>query len=711
MKKATIALLLVCTAVFAQEKGTFTDSRDKKKYKTVKIGEQTWMAENLNYNAKGSVCYEDKPENCNKYGRLYNQVYNKDYTAQEFCPTGWRLPNDEDWLKLAEHIGEEPALKLKAADSWDKLCGAENCNGKDDLGFTALAGGYRETWNAELRRDATMGDHGYWWTTESAARMASYYNQIRFGYRNIRDAYAFSVRCLKDVRTNAEKKLAKAKADSIAKVKATAVAKWKADSLKARADSIKAEAAEKAAVEGAIGKQFNPNIKYGSMADSRDKKTYKTVNIDGFTWMAENLNYDEKGSECPKNYYCKRDGRKYNWEMANKACPTGWHLPNDNEWLILIQAAGGTPVAGKKLKAANIDNWNGTDDYGFSAIPEAIWWTSTVYDTVSAKYVNIYPNGDNAFRSTKSKEVMYYVRCVQGKSPEETIETAEKAAVENAIGKQFNPKINYGSMTDPRDKKTYKTTKIGQQTWMAENLNYEAKGSKCYKDKDFYCKRDGRIYDWATAKTACPAGWHLPIDGEWKILENAVGGEKVARTKLIATSGWFSEFSEYTEKKPLNGTDDFGFSALPAGSGGWVGPKDGFSGAAVESNWWSASERAGSGYYSNISNRNGDRYDKINTSINTKTILFNVRCLQGEVPKEDPASAATPAKPPAAAPAAPAKTMYCVSYVVNKAVSCLELKDTPADKKTCDSQGKGMKMMMGQAKWTDTKPSIKCDKN
>ncbi|MDR0518115.1 MAG: hypothetical protein LBH25_13840, partial [Fibromonadaceae bacterium] len=110
----TITLLaLLCTAAFAQQKGTFTDTRDKKAYKTVKIGEQTWMAENLNYNAKGSKCYDNKDANCKKYGRLYSWE-----TAKTACPSGWHLPTKEEWAKLQDFAGGSDT-NLKTKSGWD----------------------------------------------------------------------------------------------------------------------------------------------------------------------------------------------------------------------------------------------------------------------------------------------------------------------------------------------------------------------------------------------------------------------------------------------------------------------------------------------------------------------------------------------------------------------------------------------------------------
>ena len=134
-----------------------------------------------------------------------------------------------------------------------------------------------------------------------------------------------------------------------------------------------------------------------------------------------------------------------------------------------------------------------------------------------------------------------------------------------------------GSFTDSRDGKVYKTAKIGKQTWMAENLNYDTTGSQCYNDSISYCDKYGRLYDWETAMKACPNGWHLPSYNEWTALIKFAGGEKKAGAKLKAASGWSDSG---------NGTDNYGFAALPGGFGNnrhfyWVGQ---------QSSWWTATK-------------------------------------------------------------------------------------------------------------------------
>jgi uncharacterized protein (TIGR02145 family) len=136
-----------------------------------------------------------------------------------------------------------------------------------------------------------------------------------------------------------------------------------------------------------------------------------------------------------------------------------------------------------------------------------------------------------------------------------------------------------GTFTDPRDGKTYKTITIGKQTWMAENLNYEASGSKSYDNSESNSQKYGRLYNWETAKKVCPPGWHLPSDKEWQELVNFAGGTKTAGTRLKARSGW----NDY-EGRSGNGTDEFGFSALPGGDGSLEGS---FGGAGNTGSWWS----------------------------------------------------------------------------------------------------------------------------
>jgi len=163
------------------------DSRDGKSYRTVKIGYQTWMAENLNYNAVGS---KYNPANGDKYGRLYDKSQ-----AQSACPAGWHLPNDVEWTMLTDYVGgrETAGKKLKSTSGWNDNKGKSG-NGTDDFGFSALPGGEG---TSRGRFDYAMA-HGYWWSATDSWRWSMGYDREYVGRFNYSEADLFSVRCLQD---------------------------------------------------------------------------------------------------------------------------------------------------------------------------------------------------------------------------------------------------------------------------------------------------------------------------------------------------------------------------------------------------------------------------------------------------------------------------------------------------------------------------------
>jgi uncharacterized protein (TIGR02145 family) len=150
---------------------------------------------------------------------------------------------------------------------------------------------------------------------------------------------------------------------------------------------------------------------------------------------------------------------------------------------------------------------------------------------------------------------------------------------------------------------------------MAENLNFDCPGSKCYGNDPKNADKYGRLYDWETAKKACPPGWHLPSKEEWQTLVDFAGNNKVATKKLKAKNGWNGNG---------NGTDDFGFSALPGGNG----YSDGiFNDVGYHGYWWSASEYEGSSRRAYGRNMYCD-IEYVGRLPYGKFYLFSVRCLQ-----------------------------------------------------------------------------------
>ncbi|MDR0331266.1 MAG: fibrobacter succinogenes major paralogous domain-containing protein [Chitinispirillales bacterium] len=196
-----------------------------------------------------------------------------------------------------------------------------------------------------------------------------------------------------------------------------------------------------------------------------------------------------------------------------------------------------------------------------------------------------------------------------------------------------------GSFIDSRDGQEYHTVKIGNQTWMAENLNYKprADSSWCYDDRESNCKKYGRLYTWNAAKSVCPNGWHLPLPTDWDSLMAAAGGVwkiigptwfryEAAGKKLKSASGWnntgYDEEGAALSVDNGNGTDEFGFSALPGGLRSFGGI---FHGAGEYGLWWNTMDDDVGGAFRLSMSYDEDGVD----DDNGYTVLgHSVRCLK-----------------------------------------------------------------------------------
>jgi uncharacterized protein (TIGR02145 family) len=208
MKKSLTLIFLLCSIVsFAQNTtGTMTDARDGKVYKTVVIGNQTWMAENLNVstfrngdsiteikradgwvetgrNDKPAWCYYDNdPKNGLVYGKLYNWYAIND--SRGITPEGWHIPTKEEWDILISHLGRKSGKRMKSQPY-----------GNNNSRFSALPAGKR----GQLFEKALYA--GFWTITESDDRVAyciyipSVYNPL---IQTTVKYIGFSVRCIKD---------------------------------------------------------------------------------------------------------------------------------------------------------------------------------------------------------------------------------------------------------------------------------------------------------------------------------------------------------------------------------------------------------------------------------------------------------------------------------------------------------------------------------
>ena len=221
----------LCGDKIYDSKKEFCDDRDSTVYGYLKIGTQTWMAENLNYNynegSAASYCYNDNADSCAKYGRLYTWAAAMDSSAKfsdggagcgyktecsvsgtvrGVCPAGWHLPDYYEWVLLEVSVAkilfndstDSVGYALKTTSGWGEKNGNTNGGGSNALGFGALPAGYRS--------DGTFRNvswYAYFWsssednTTESNVWILNWEEPYLYPWGHNK-YYSYSVRCVKD---------------------------------------------------------------------------------------------------------------------------------------------------------------------------------------------------------------------------------------------------------------------------------------------------------------------------------------------------------------------------------------------------------------------------------------------------------------------------------------------------------------------------------
>lgn len=421
-----------------------------------------------------------------------------------------------------------------------------------------------------------------------------------------------------------------------------------------------------------------------TFTDSRDGQTYKMVKIGAQTWMAENLNYQIGTSFCydDDTTQCSVFGHYYSRAETLNACPEGWHLPSNEEWNTLIAEVGGPDSANVKLKSTSM--WTtspGTDENSFKVLPSGSCYvykgikSCSRFNDDSHYYASIW-SSDVSFddeRALLSGEFDYYleiegslihieseddyagtryrnIRCIKGSKTIHSSTIISNFSIVEPCKTESEDRCEYGTLTDKRDGQTYKTVKIGEQWWMAENLNYAylqptadldsssfyynnaiLLGHKYYPEKDSYMefplKPVGRLYLWSAAMDSaglwstgskgcgvgskcavtypaqgiCPEGWHLPTQAEFDTLIAASGGENLAGNALKSSVTRSSDEAFFGEEGVTlwrdKGSDAYGFAACPSGQrcpynycGSENGIYGGIDGEFINASFWTSSE-------------------------------------------------------------------------------------------------------------------------
>lgn len=307
-----------------------------------------------------------------------------------------------------------------------------------------------------------------------------------------------------------------------------------------------------------------------TMTDLRTGRTYKTVKLDGKIWMAENiyigsLCYDDDEANCEKY------GSMSSW------CPDGWYEPSKEDWESMFESIGGADSAGYYLKSKTgwEDNSNGVDKYGFNVLPGGYRGHRGYGDYYEDTYIQLGKGTKFETSSRTSGFAPYRVVFDQGPGVSFAIVSQYDEVYTRCIKEyeEGDVEIEYGTMTDPRDGRTYRTEPIGDYTIMAEGLRYTG-SDPSYPDTIVWvnCNKDSTRcrYRFGTAmlgsfnghlvQGVCPSGWHIPSMYELnrmdEILNTMFSSSYEKEHYIYPDTGFYGFFSSTVEMYGYRGELD-----------------------------------------------------------------------------------------------------------------------------------------------------------
>ena len=353
-------------------------------FKVVDMGSQTWQAVNFSSDYSDYIdrWHSQNPESSEKYGYLYKQ---KDADKECDYYSGWRLPDSADWQTLINWVSPDAGRKLKSKE-W---------SGTDDYGFNVLS----VLADASGEALADSSETCYWTTaTHSdgkgvAACFSTFNNDVVFKDRDT--TYYFPLRCIKGERSSSST------TSSSSKVSSSSVIVSSSSMMKVTDDA---------------------------------GNEYRVVQLGSQIWMADNLKNAVEGSSCYDNQvdtYCEFAGRLYTWEAAREACPEGYRLPYQSDFVDLYDYLDETYSDKVERVVASTEGWPpgfGTNESGLDFYPAgyclnsecdfwakgAYFWTETENENNSNEAYFLKVDQNNFYTAGSAiKTYMMSVRCIK----------------------------------------------------------------------------------------------------------------------------------------------------------------------------------------------------------------------------------------------------------------------------------------------------------